>query len=125
MITVSPSKDTEEIKRIFKEQNIEYCENSGCVIAKQGDGVLGKCLYNLDEKCMTILDIEPKDDIMLLDGILRSTLHIATERSIMKATYVDTSFESVFETLKFIKDKPSRTLDTDRLFGGCECNKNE
>lgn len=123
MITVSPSKDTEEIKRIFKEQNIEYCENSGCVIAKQGDGVLGKCLYNLDEKCITILDIEPKDDILLLDGILRSTLHIATERSIMEAKYSEKSDEKIFETLKFIKDKTLRTLNTDKLFGGCECDK--
>lgn len=123
MITVSPSKDTEEIKRIFKEQNIEYCENSGCVIAKQGDEVLGKCLYNLDEKCMTILEIEPKEDIMLLDGILRSTLHIATERSIMKAIYTDNSYENIFEKLGFLKDKNLRTLDTDKLFGGCECDK--
>ena len=125
MITVLPSKDREEIKRIFSEKNVEYCENSGCVIAKQGDEVLGKCLYNLDEKCMTILEIEPKDDIMLLDGILRSTLHIATERSIMDAKYSKKSDEKIFETLKFIKDKNLRTLDTDKLFGGCKCNNKQ
>ncbi len=125
MITVLPSKDREEIKRIFSEENVKFCENSGCVIAKFGDEVLGKCLYNLDDNCMTIFKIEPKDDLMLLDGILRSTLHIATERSIMDARYSDVSYESVFEKLGFIKDKNSRTLDTDRLFLGCSCAKKE
>ncbi len=125
MITVLPSKDKEEIKKIFKEQNIKFCENSGCVIAKFGEEVLGKCLYYLDDNCMTVLKIEPKDDLMLLDGILRSTLHIATERSIMKAVYSDVSDESIFEKLGFIKDKNLRTLDTDRLFLGCSCAKKE
>ena len=122
MITLLPERDKKTVKEIFDERNIEYNENSGCMIAKSGEETLGMCLYYLDNKSMTILHIEPKDDIMLLDGILRSTIHVATENFILDIKYADKSYEEVFEKLSFIKDKTAKRLDADKLFKGCNCS---
>ncbi|MBR4123197.1 MAG: hypothetical protein IKT93_02115, partial [Clostridia bacterium] len=90
MLSLSPLKDREEIKEIFKQKNIEYNEFSGVVSAVCQNETLGMCLYNLTKDKMVILYIEPIADIPLVDGILRSTLHVAAEKSIMNAFYADT-----------------------------------
>lgn len=123
MITLLPEKEKNTVKKIFDSKNIEYTDNSGCVTAKFGEEVLGMCLYYLDKKSMTILHIEPTDDIMLLDGILRSTIHVATESFVLDVRYGEKTDERIFEKLDFIKDKTTRSLDVDKLFKGCNCHK--
>ena len=124
MISVLPVKDKEKVKMFFEKQNYEFNENSGCVAAMDGDEVLGKCLYYLYEKGITVLSVEPDNDLMLADGILRSALHVAAQRSAMDARYQDKAYETLFKKLDFIKAKEERTLDIDKLFGGCNCYKN-
>ena len=121
MITLLPEKDKKTVKKIFDGKSIEYNENSGCMIAKSGDEILGMCLYYLDKRSMTVLYIEPTNDIMLLDGILRSTIHIATESFVLDIKYADKSYEDIFEKLGFIKDKSTNSIDADKLFKGCGC----
>jgi hypothetical protein len=58
---------------------------------------------------------------MLADGVLRSALHVAAERSAMDARYVDTAPVELFKKLGFIKDADEHTLNIDKLFGGCGC----
>ncbi len=123
MITLMPERDKDTVKEIFEKKNIEYNENAGCVTARAEKEILGMCLYYLDNKSMTVLHIEPKDDIMLLDGILRSTIHVATENFVLDIKYDDKSYEQVFENLGFVKDKNTRSLDADKLFKGCNCSK--
>ena len=120
MISLAPLKNIDEIKSFFEKQKLEYNEFSGCVTAKNGDEILGFCLYDLSDK-MIIRHIEPMNDLALADGILRSTLHVAAEKSIMKAFYADTVSEEFFEKLQFIKDKAEKSLDIDKLFQSC-CN---
>ena len=91
MLTLAPLKDKDEIKAIFKEKNIVWDEFSGVVEAHDGQAVIGLCLYSLDDKKMTVLYIEPLNDIPLADGILRSTLHVAAERGIIRLSIVQSS----------------------------------
>ncbi len=121
MLTLAPLKNREEIKKIFEEKNIEYCEYSGVVTAVCGEETLGICLYNLSKEKMTVILIEPIDDIPLADGILRSTLHVAAEKSIMNAFYADTVPEKFLKTIDFIKSKEEKSLQIDKLFESC-CN---
>lgn len=121
MLTLAPLKDKEEIKKIFDEKNISFNESSGVVLAVCGNDTLGLCLYNLTSECITILYIEPLSNISLADGILRSTLHVAAERSIMKAFYAETVPEKFLKTIDFIKSSDEKTLDIDILFKSC-CN---
>ena len=123
MITVAPLKEKEEITAFFGKAGINIADNSGCVAAKWGEEVLGFCLYNLTEKGITVLYIEPKDDLSLADGILRSTLHVAASRSAMDARYEGEENGDLFQKLGFVLDKADKKLDIDKLFRGCNCGK--
>ena len=121
MITVSPITNSDEVREYFNNVSIETNDKSGCVAAKSGDEVLGFCLYELNEKGIKILYIEPKDDLSLADGILRSTLHVAASRSAMDARYEGKENEELFSKLSFILNKNEKKLDIDKLFRGCGC----
>lgn len=123
MITVSPQKDKALVTRLFLENGLLVSDFSSAVVAKCGDEVLGFCLYDLDDKKITVHKISPEEDIMLADGILRSALHVAAERSVMNAYYSECAPEELFEKLKFIKNPKEKSLDIDKLFGGCGCCK--
>ena len=114
----------EESKVYFENTNIDFNGNSGCVCCKDGSEILGFCLYDLDNERMTVKYIEPLNDIALADGILRSTLHIAAERSVLNAFYDDTLPYDFLEKIKFIKNKDEKRLDIEKLFKSCcECGK--
>lgn len=124
MISLAPVSDKNKVKSVFLEKGIEYTENSGCVTAMQKDELLGFSLYDLDSKKMVVKYLEPINDIGLADGILRSTLHVAAERSIMDAFYADTLPEDFLNKIGFIKDETEKRLDIDKLFKSCaSCGK--
>lgn len=124
MLTLAPMADKAEIENIFREKRIASSEFSGCVTAKNGDEVLGLCLYELTDKKIIVQYIEPLNDIPLADGILRSTLHVAAERSVMNAFYADTVPEDFLKKIGFIKDAEQKSLDIDKLFKSCSgCGK--
>lgn len=119
MIALAPLSDKAEISRLFSENGLEFTESSGCVSAKCGQEVLGFCLYDLDKTGITIYKIVPENDLGLADGILRSTLHVAAERSIMNAFYRGGDTEKLCEKLDFIKDKAEKSLKINKLFESC------
>jgi len=124
MISLAPVRDKNKVKSVFTEKGIKFTENSGCVTAMQGDELLGFSLYDLDSKRMVVKYLEPLSDIGLADGILRSTLHVAAERSIMDAFYAETLPEDFLNKIGFIKDETERRLDIDKLFKSCSnCGK--
>ena len=123
MISVLPCRDIAEITTLFNKHNIETDDNSGCVIARTGDEVLGYCLYRLTQKTMVVFAVEPQSDIPLADGILRSALHVAAENFVLDAFYADCAPIDLFRTLGFIKNEDEKRLDIDKLFGGCNCHK--
>lgn len=123
MITLKPMTDKNAVELIYDKKGLVYNENSGCVTAECNNEVLGLCLYDLDKEKMVIRFIEPLNDIPLADGILRSTLHVAAERSIMDARYADTTDEDFFQKTGFIKNREEKSLNINKLFGGCNCQK--
>lgn len=121
MVTVLPCKDKGKIKQRFEDNGFKYTEKSGFVTADCNGEEIGYCLYYLDEKGICILNLEPQKDIMLSDGVLRSALHVAAERSAMDARYSDTAPKELLKKLDFIKNEDEHTLNIDKLFGGCGC----
>ena len=119
MLKLGPIKNEKETENIFKQKGFKYSEYSGCVKAQNGEKTEGLCLYELTNEKITILYIEPTTDIPLADGILRSTLHIAAERSILNAFYGDKMSEDFLNKIGFIKSKAEKTLDIDKLFKSC------
>ena len=122
MISVLPSRDKAQICDLFNKHNIKTDDNSGCVIARTGDEILGYCLYRLDDKAITVFTVEPQNDIMLADGILRSALHVAAQNFVLDAYYDDCAPIDLFYKLDFIKNSDEKRLNIDKLFGGCNCN---
>ncbi len=123
MLTVLPLRDKAEIYEKFNKYEITADEYSGCVVAESGSEILGECLYKLNEKGIEILRLEPRNDLALADGILRSALHVAAERSAMDARFSADAPSELFAKLGFIKNEQERTLDIDKLFGGCACHQ--
>lgn len=123
MISVLPSKDKSEIEGYFIKHNLKTDDFSGCVIARTGDEILGYCIYRLSPDGITVFDLEPKNDLPLADGILRSALHVAAENFVLDAFYDDTSPIDLFKRLDFIKNCDEKRLNIDKLFGGCNCGK--
>ena len=125
MIALAPISDKNEINRLFSENGLEFTEFSGCVKAKCGEEVLGFCLYDLDKNGIVIYKIIPENDLMLADGILRSTLHVAAERSIMNAFYSGEDIEKLCDRLGFIKDRAEKSLKINKLFEACCCERKQ
>lgn len=124
MITLGPVKDRKTVENLFAENGLKCGKYSQCVAAKCGEITEGYCLFDMTADKMIIKLIVPEEDIMLADGILRSTLHVGAERSIMNAFYENTVSEKLLNKLGFVKDSKEKTIDTDRLFQGCQsCKK--
>lgn len=121
MLTLRPEKNRKTVESLYFEKNIEYNENSQCVSCTDEKEILGFCLFDLESNKITVKYIEPVTDIALADGILRSSLHVAAERSITAAYYDDTVPEDFLQRVKFIKNKNEKTLNIDKLFESC-CN---
>ncbi len=123
MISLAPLNDSKKAKAYFDDKNLPFNENSNCVLCSCNDEVLGFSLYDLNDEKMVVRYIEPLNDLGLADGILRSTLHVAAERSIMDAFYADTLDEEFLKKIGFIKNKDEKRLDIDKLFKSCcSCN---
>ena len=123
MITVSPERDKERIKALYAKAGAAFDGDCGCVTARDGEEVLGFCLYSIKDGTVTVHDVSPRDDILLADGVLRSALHVASERFVFKANYDNPDIEALLLQLGFIKDKKTRAVDIDKLFRGCECEQ--
>ena len=121
MLTLAPMRDKTQAEKIFKEKGFVFTEFSNCVTATCGEECLGLSLYELDNKKIIVHYIEPLSDIPLAEGILRSTLHVAAEKSIMNAFYDEGLPEEFLEKINFIKSKNDKSLNIDKLFESC-CN---
>lgn len=122
MITLKTVENNNAAIPFFEKEKIEFSPFSDCLLAKDGDEVLGYCLFDIKDGEMNIRAIEPQNDLMLLDGILRSTLHIASSRDIKSAIWSDKAPEKIFRTLGFVAD--DNKLNINKLYeSGCSCCK--
>ena len=117
MIEIKIPEDKSITEKLYKEQGISPVGE--CIVAKDKEDVLGFCLFTVTDKEIKIHEICPKDDVMMADGILRSALHVASERFIFKAYYDNDSLEEVINKLGFLKEKETREIDIDKLFRSC------
>lgn len=107
------------IEENFGAMGQEVSENSLCLLVKEKEEIIARCAFELDQKSITILALQPENDIALADFTLRSTLHIAAERCAMDARYGDQAPVELFEKLGFVLDKTDKKLDIDKLFKSC------
>ncbi len=119
MLEVLPIKDFNELEKFYKDKKLALTDGSGCVVARIGEEILGYCAYTLNPDKITVVSLEPTDDIMLADGVLRSALHIADFNGITNAFYSDASLTELFNKLSFIKDAEEKSLRIEKLKESC------
>lgn len=125
MIEVNVIKDFFETKKIFEDYNIVFGENCYCMSAKDGEDVLGICLFKYEEDSVIIKELQPRNDLSIIDGVLRSTFFVASNRKIEKAFYDNDNLINVFEKLDFIDNIENKSLKLKKIFDSCGCcNKN-
>ncbi len=119
MISVLPLKEELKIKALFEKHDRIFSDFSGCVTATEGDKTIGYCLYYLDSEKMTVLEIEPQNDLPIADGILRSAIHNAVFKNIMKVYYDEKSPVMILDKLGFILSAEEKSLNAEKLFESC------
>lgn len=119
MIEILPERNPSVLAPLYNEKGITLGENRIAAIAKAGGEVLGYCLFELTEDKLTVFALEPQNDIMLADGILRSALHVGVANEVMTAYYADTAPENLFKKLGFIGEE-ERSLKVEKLFQSCK-----
>ncbi len=120
MIEIHPIREKDKLLPLYSNAKVDFNENSLAILANDGDDVLGYCLFDMNDKCVVIHDLQPQDDIMFADGLLRSALHVGVENNKMQAFYSQTAPYELFKKLRFIKDEALRELNVNMLFSSCE-----
>lgn len=121
MIEVNVVKDFYETKKIFEEYNVLFQENCYCMSAKDGNELLGICLFKYDEDSVIIKELQPRNDLSIIDGVLRSTFFVASNRNIEKAFFDNDNLTDIFRKLDFIENIENKSLKLKKIFDSCGC----
>ncbi len=122
MIEIKTVQSFDELKELYKNRNIDFSDFCMAVRAMNGNDEVGVCLFSLTPKGIYIKDIDPKEDLSLADGVLRSALHVAVFHNVNNAYYESTAPEDLFKKLKFVLNEKEKTLNINKLFeSGCSC----
>lgn len=119
MIEILPERRSEVLTPLYEKHGLCTGDTRMASIAKFGDEVLGYCLFELTSERLTVFALEPQDDLMLADGILRAGLHVGVANEVMNAFYTDTVNEQLLKRLGFIGDEP-KSLRVEKLFQSCK-----
>ena len=124
MICVKPTDNMTLAAEKFESLGIPFSDNCFCILAKDGDEILGECLISVADEVVTIHSILPENDIIFFDSMLRSGLHVGIEKGARSAVYANVKDEENYEILGFIENKENRSLKIDKLFSSsCGCKK--
>lgn len=122
MIEIKTVQSFDELKNLYASKNINFADFCMAIRAMDGNDEVGVCLFSLTNKGIYIKDIDPKDDLSLADGVLRSALHVAVFHNVNAAYYENTAPEELFKRLGFVLDESEKTLNINKLFeSGCSC----
>lgn len=121
MLELSVCKDKNEVFEFCKKAGLENSCNILCLKATEKEKCLGFSLFNIRDNSITLQYIEPTDDIALADGILRSTLHVGTERNVSDAFYGKSVDEAFLKKIDFLENSREKRLKLQNLFTDC-CN---
>lgn len=124
MLEILVCDDAKITKELYDSIGLEYNDLSLAIRAMNKSECLGFALFSIDGSSETVYAVEPKDDMMLADGLLRSALHVGTERGITDAFYSLTEYEELYSKISFIESREEKRLKLQNLFTDCcHCNK--
>ena len=124
MLQVKPCDDA-TAKTFCEAESVEYINGVTTLItATENNETLGSLVYDILGNKMVIKYIEPVNDLLLSDGILRSALFIAANKSIMDIYFINPVPYELIDKLGFVKKKEDNSIDVTNLFSSCKsCKK--
>lgn len=125
MLEILVCEDKIITESLYAGLGMEYTENYLAIRAMCGDECIGYALFYIDGQDETVFAVEPKEDRMLADGLLRSALHVGTERGITMAYFSGDGYTDLYEKIGFIEDKENKILKLQNLFTDCCACKKE
>ena len=120
MIEIKVVENAEKSREILSRHG---AEDKTLLAAADGQEIIAYTIFSVSGKEAKIYFIVPEEDIMLADGMIRSTIHVALSRGATEVYYEDTVSEKLLKTLNFILDSEKRLLDSDKLYRACCCEK--
>ena len=125
MLEILVCEEKEKTEALYKSLGLEYKPEYIAIRAMNREECLGFSLFEINEKIETVFAVEPKNDIMLADGLLRSALHVGCERGINEAFYSGDDYIELYEKINFIEDLGTKKLKLQNLFTDCCACKKE
>ena len=122
MVEVLVCNDPVAKKQLFLEAGIDMKENSLCIRAMCGNECIGYCLFEINQAVETVFFIHPENDRLLADGLLRSALHVGTERGVTEAFYGKKVDTKLLEKINFLENREEKRLKLQNLFSDCCCS---
>lgn len=120
MIEIKVLSDKQRADEILKN----YTVNNGIVMAATDkEEIIAYTVFTVKGSEAVIEHIVPEDDVMLADGMIRSTIHVALSRGAVEVYYGKNVSEKLLGTLAFVLDSEKRLLDSDKLYRACCCEK--
>ena len=124
MLEILVCEYKEKVKALYSSLNIDYKEQYLAIRAMAGEECIGFALFDISGGEETVFAVEPKNDALLADGLLRSALHVGTERGITDAYFYGNDYVELFEKIKFIEDLENKKLKLQNLYSDCcQCKK--
>lgn len=126
MLEILVCEDQAVTAALYEERQVRYELGRLAIRAMFGEECLGYCLFAVNGEEETVFCVEPREDVMLADGLLRSALHVGCERGITAAFYADRDYEPLFRQLHFLEQPEEKRLRLQNLFTDCcHCGEQE
>ena len=125
MLEILVCEDKNITKELYTHLGLKYNDGSLAIRAMSGEECLGYALFFIENHKETVFAVEPKEDRMLADGLLRSALHVGCERGIIEAFYFGENYTELYEKIDFIENKEEKKLKLQNLFTDCCACKKE
>lgn len=120
MIEIKVITDAEKSREYLSRHG---AEGKSLLAATDGEEIIAYTIFSVDGKTAEIQYIVPEEDILLADGMIRSTIHVVLSRGALAVHYADSVSEKLLKTLDFILDSEKKLLDSDKLYRACCCEK--
>ena len=108
MIEILTEKDKHAVEKVCTANNIEYNSTIEMIKCTDKGDLLGFSLVSFD-KSATVLFVGECETV-IFDGLIRTAVHLASEKLIGTVYYAQTVDENVLLKLGFVQDKAKRII---------------
>lgn len=108
MIEILTEKDKNKIIKACKDNNVEYDSTVEMINCTDKGEQLGFALVSFD-KSATVLFVGECETV-IFDGLIRTAVHLASEKLIGTVYYAQTVDENMLLNLGFVQDKDKRII---------------